>query len=371
MCSSSVGRALLALVLLSAHCKRAEHHTTPLRVEPSQELVDAASSADVLDARAAHDARTIDAADTDRSDEDGGVVGTRIPRGWIPDGERVRDDLSDLASADDVTRELCTPWPSPSLPAVPEPLRDEVERLRVIARDTIACHSGGYRAPHRPDRRCDGWYAQLSSAGIAGAHALGIELTTRSRPARSRYACASRFTTASAQRAAWIIAATGEVSMLPYLLRYIAITNPRTLMPDVDPSVDLVWGGVYRLALRSIGPPTARGAFDDHAREYYREKLRRWGHWYLQHCGERRAQWQVEMLAAQRARISVRDPQTRLVAATILEQFDDERALVTAAVDRACRDMRSGSFVNDSDGRAVEFLGRLCELRANPFGYSR
>ncbi|MFO0558969.1 MAG: hypothetical protein U0269_13200 [Polyangiales bacterium] len=217
----------------------------------------------------------------------------------------------------------------------------------------------------RPDARCDPWTSELIASGVAAAHATGIELTTLNAPRRGMR-CGSPFEGSAADRAAYVIARTGELRSMAYLLRYLAMQIPiRGGYPD-DRSISLVFESVYRMALRSLGPP--RDSTDEAGlAEYQRERLRRWGQWLVLHGDERREQWREPMLAAQRRRILVNDIYSRLTAAQMLEPFEAERPLVDSAIERACREIRESRArgeIGSGDGRSQY---RLCDLRRNPF----
>lgn len=360
--SSAVYAAVwLSLSAMGASCKRnAEQRATVQRAPETERIADTGTAIDASEERDEPDGAVANEV------ADGGASETRIPRGWIAESER--EPNVEQRFANEADREQCTPLPSPRLPVVAPDLRDAVERLRPQARQLLRCFNGAYRVSHRPDPRCDAWTSALIAAGPAAAHATGIELTTL-KAMRGGALCGSPFEGAAANRAAYVIARTGGVEAMPYLLRFAAINVPIRGRYEMDRTLSLVFESVYRVALRSLGPPR-EGVYASETESYQSERVRRWGHWFVLHRAEPRAQWQESMLAIQRRRSTASDVRTRLVAAQILEQFESERALVGASIERACRELRA--LANGGSGLAENYDsvlgGRLCDLRRDPFG---
>lgn len=309
-------------------------------------------------------ARTVDGGErpgTDAGDADDGGAGAMrfvIPRGWIADEHREPNEA--LGAVDAETRRLCTPEPSPKLPEVPAELAGQLATWTPIVRNLLRCDNGGLRAPHAPDRRCDAWTQQLTDGGLPAAWATAVALTTQPRARRGDYRCGSEFSGAAAHRAAYVVAQPGDLRLLPFLLRYIAVVTPMYAQAMSGETVEFVWENVYRLALRSLGPATT-SSFTDADTQLWRERLRRWGHWSLVFSTRDRAQWRDEALAAQRPRLHA-DERSSLIAAIILDQFESERARVSPVIARACQ-----QDLGDSTERAPVWFSRMCWLRTNRF----
>ncbi|MFO0561754.1 MAG: hypothetical protein U0269_27325 [Polyangiales bacterium] len=348
---------LLTTLLAAASCERrpppAAHVEPVITAQDATiaRLEDAASSTDAASA--------LDGASPADGASAASAMTFAIASGWIAESER--EPNAPLEGVDAETRAQCTPVPSPRLPPVPAELAAQVERLRPLVRELRRCDNGGLRAPHSPDPRCDRWTDELVAQGRPAAWAAALELTEQPVVRRGNYRCGSNYGGAAAHRAAYVVAQHGELRLLPYLLRAIAIATPMYAQAMSGESVEFLWENVYRLALRSLGPATTN-LYTEPDTALWRERLRRWGRWSLVFSQRDRDEWREAALAAQRPRLNAADERSSLIAAMILDQFESERPRVTAAIERACRRDREAS-----DEPSPVWQSRLCWLRSNRF----